>query len=177
MTDPPLAARPPLADRAEDLAAVGAVELALLAQVDLRVTEAMAARAPLALPLAPNTWRATGDREALWLGPDQWLVVAAPGAAATLVAELEQAYQGQPRSVVDISANRAVLELVGEDRFDLLTQGCGLDLHPRAWHDGRCAQTLLARAPVLLQERDRATRLFVRASLAGHLVDWLLRLR
>jgi sarcosine oxidase gamma subunit len=36
-----------------------------------------------------------------------------------------------------------------------------------------CAQTLLARVPVLLQERERATRLFVRASFAGHLLSWL----
>jgi sarcosine oxidase subunit gamma len=37
-----------------------------------------------------------------------------------------------------------------------------------------CAQTLLARVPVILQERDLATRVFVRPSFAGYLVDWLL---
>jgi sarcosine oxidase subunit gamma len=66
-----------------------------------------------------------------------------------------------------------VVELAGADRFDLLAQGCGLDLHPRAWQPGSCAQTLLARAPVLLQERDQATRVFVRASFAAYLADWL----
>jgi sarcosine oxidase subunit gamma len=177
VTEVPPAARTPLADRAGDLAAAGAVEVAFLAQVDLRVDPALAARLPLALPLAPGTWRATGAREALWLGPDQWLVVAAPGAAAAVAGELERALAGAHASVVDVSANRAVLELAGEDRFDLLTQGCGLDLHPRAWGDGSCAQTLLARVPVLLQERGRATRLFVRASMAGHLAGWLLGLR
>jgi sarcosine oxidase subunit gamma len=171
------AGKAPLADRAGELAAVGAAEVAFLTQVDLRVDPALAGGSPLALPSAPNTWQATGDREALWLGPDQWLLVAAPGSAAALVAELGRAYAGRHHSVVDVSASRAVLELTGPDRFELLTQGCGLDLHPRAWHDGRCAQTLLARVPVLLQERDRATRLFVRASLAAHLADWLLWLR
>jgi sarcosine oxidase subunit gamma len=77
--------------------------------------------------------------------------------------------------VVDVSAYRAVVELAGEDRFDLLAQGCGLDLHPRSWRDGRCAQTLLGRVPVLLQERDDATRVFVRTSFANHLAGWLLR--
>jgi sarcosine oxidase subunit gamma len=177
VTDAPPPARSPLADRAQDLAAVGAVEVALLTQLDLRVDPSLAAPDPVTLPLVPNTWRASGGREALWLGPDQWLVVAAPGSAGALVEELERAYEGRHRSVVDVSANRAVLELAAADRFDLLTQGCGLDLHPRSWRDGHCAQTLLARVPVLLQERERATRLFVRASLAGHLVDWLGRLR
>jgi sarcosine oxidase subunit gamma len=75
--------------------------------------------------------------------------------------------------VVDVSANRTVVELAGDGRFDLLAQGCALDLHPRAWRPGRCAQTLLARVPVLLQEREGATRVFVRASFAAHLAGWL----
>ena len=37
-----------------------------------------------------------------------------------------------------------------------------------------CAQTLLARAPVLLQERDAATRVLVRASFASYVGDLLL---
>jgi sarcosine oxidase, subunit gamma len=168
-----MAERSPLADRAEDLAAVGAVEVAFLAKVNLRVDPALAARGALALPPAPNTWRPAGGREVLWLGPDEWLVVAEPGSAPAIVEELERALEGQHHSVVDVSADRTVLELAHPDRIDLLTQGCGLDLHPRSWRDGMCAQTLLARVPVLLQERAHATRLFVRSSFAAHLVDWL----
>jgi len=168
------AARSPLAGRAGELAAAGAAEVAFPAQVSLRLDPAEAARLPFALPPAPNTWSRGDGRETLWLGPDEWLVVAEPGSARVLVEELERALDGLHRSVVDVSANRAVLELAGADRFELLTQGCRLDLHPRAWRDGSCAQTLLGRVPVLLQERDHATRIFVRASLAAHLADWLV---
>jgi sarcosine oxidase subunit gamma len=166
-------ARSPLADRAEDLAAVGAAEVGFLAQVNLRADAALAARAGLALAPAPNTWRRSGGREALWLGPDEWLLVAQPGSAPAIVEELERALDGLHHSVVDVSAERAVVELAGDDRTDLLSRGCGLDLHPRSWRDGMCAQTLLVRVPVLLQEREHATRVFVRPSFAGHLVDWL----
>jgi sarcosine oxidase, subunit gamma len=167
-------ARSPLADRARDLAALGAVEVGFLAQVNLRADPELAsARIAFALPPAPNTWTPTAGREALWLGPDEWLVVAEPGSAAAIVEELERALEGLHHSVVDVSANRAVVELAGGDRMDLLARGCGLDLHPRSWREGMCAQTLLARIPVLLQERDHATRVFVRASFAHHLVDWL----
>jgi sarcosine oxidase, subunit gamma len=166
-------ARPPLAGRAEDLAAVGAREVAFLALVNLRVNAALAERVQVPLPLAPNTWAAAGGREALSLGPDEWLLVAAPGAAAALVAELEAVLDGVHHSVVDVSANQAVVELAGHDRFDLLAQGCGLDLHPRSWRDGDCAQTLLARVPVLLQERAGATRIFLRPSFATYLAGWL----
>jgi sarcosine oxidase subunit gamma len=168
-------ARSPLAGRAGDLAAAAAAEVAYLAQVSLRADPALASRVPFALPLVPNTWRSTGAREALWLGPDEWLVVAEPGSAGAVVAALERALDGAHRSVVDVSANRAVAELSGDGRLDLLAEGCGLDLHPRSWRDGSCAQTLLARVPVLLQEREHATRVFVRSSFAAHLVDWLQR--
>jgi sarcosine oxidase, subunit gamma len=166
-------ARSPLAGRGDDLAVLGAVEVPFPTQLNLRVDPTAAGRLGLELPTAPNTWLAGGAREALWLGPNEWLLVAEPGAAGALVAELERALEGQHHSVVDVSADRAVVELAGEHRIDLLAKGCGLDLHPRSWRGGMCAQTLLARVPVLLQERERATRLFVRASFAGHLVSWL----
>ena len=37
-----------------------------------------------------------------------------------------------------------------------------------------CAQTLLARAQVILHERADTTGLLVRTSFADYLVDWLL---
>jgi sarcosine oxidase subunit gamma len=173
MADAGAHARSPLHGRARELAAVGAAEVAFLAQVDLRVDPALAPRLPFPLPLDPNTWTAGGGREALGLGPDQWLLVGAPGSAPAIAAELGRALAGEHHSVVDVSANRTVVELAGEDRFDLLAQGCAIDLHPRAWGPGRCAQTLLARVPVLLQERQGAMRVFVRASFAAHLAGWL----
>ena len=179
MADRPTGAQPaaasPLAGRDPDLGAAGAREVGYLAQVSLRAEASLAPRVPFPLPLEPNTWSRGDGREALWLGPDEWLVVAGPGQAPAIVAELEAALDGAHRSVVDVSAYRTVVELAGDRRYDLFTQGCGLDLHPRSWRDGRCAQTLLARAPVLLQERDHATRIFVRASFATHLAAWLLR--
>jgi sarcosine oxidase, subunit gamma len=173
MADAYAHARSPLHGRARELAAVGAAEVAFLAQVDLRADPALVARVPFPLPLEPNVWTAGGGREALWLGPDGWLVVGAPGSAAAITAELGRALAGEHHSVVDTSANRTVVELAGDGRLDLLAQGCALDLHPRAWRPGRCAQTLLARVPVLLQEREQATRVFVRASFAAHLAGWL----
>jgi sarcosine oxidase, subunit gamma len=173
MADADPHAQAPLAGRAAGLAPVGAAEVAFLAQVTLRADPALAPRLPFPLPLEPNTWTAGGDREALWLGPDEWLVVGPPGSAPAIAAELGRALDGEHHAVVDTSANRTVVELAGAARFDLLAQGCGLDLHRRAWRPGSCAQTLLFRVPVLLQERDQATRVFVRASLAAHLADWL----
>lgn len=162
--------RSPLDGRAEDLAALGAREVPFLAQVSLR----LAGEDDLGLPRTPNAWTASDGRELLWLGPDEWLVVGEPGTAESLVAWLEGALADAHRAVVDVSSNRVAIELEGDRRFELLEQGCGLDLHPRSWRAGMCAQTLLARVPVLLQERGDATRVFVRPSFADWLVDWFV---
>jgi sarcosine oxidase subunit gamma len=168
--------RSPLADRAADLALIDAVEIAFLSQIDVRCSPEEAAR--LAFPPEPNTVAGDMTRGVLWLGPNEWLVVGLPGTAADTVTELEDELAGQHHSVVDVSQNRTVIELRGADRHALLASGCGIDLDPRGgWVPGLCAQTLFARAQVILQELDGATRVFVRPSFAGYVVDRLLAAR
>jgi sarcosine oxidase subunit gamma len=175
-------ARSPLARRAEDLRrardntrrAVVIAELPLLAQIDVRVAPQEAGGAPYSLPREPNTVSVTGEVEVLWLGPDEWLAVGPPGSAHEIQSSLAGALRRVHHSIVDVSANRAVLELSGPGGHGLLAKGCALDLAPPAWVAGRCAQTLLGRVGVILQERSDATRVFVRPSFGDYLVDWLL---
>ena len=110
-------------------------------------------------PLAPNT--VEGD--ALWLGTDEWLVLGGR----------EQDYADMP-AAVDVSANRVCLELTGEGAADVLARGCALDLHASVFPPGRCAQTLVARAQVILyRTEEHAFRLLVRPSFADYLRAWL----
>jgi len=164
-------ARSPLAERSADLGRVGARELAFLSQIDVRVDPAGAAT--LGFPTDPNT-ATSGGRDVLWLGPDEWLIVGVPGATTAIMHELEASLSGLHCSVVDVSANRAVIELAGPSRHDLLSSACPIDLHPRSWDDGRCAQSVFGAAQVLLHEREEVTRLFVRPSFADYVVDLLL---
>jgi sarcosine oxidase subunit gamma len=65
--------------------------------------------------------------------------------------------------------------VAGPRARDLLAHGCALDLHPRSFGPGRCAQTMLARAQVLLVAHDGDEfTVFVRSSFAGYLATWLL---
>jgi sarcosine oxidase subunit gamma len=163
--------RTALTASAEALASIDAREVPLASQISVRVDAPGAAA--LGLPSEHNTWSRLDGREALWLGPDEWLVVSETDAADEVLRDLEPHPAGRRATVVDVSAARAVVELAGADRLDLLAAGCGLDLHPRVWRGGTCAQTLLANTAVLLQERHDATRVFVRPSFAGYLVSWL----
>lgn len=175
-------ARDALAARADELAEVttrtgGRVvveHLPFLAQVSLRLDASLAERVPFPLPLEPNTVWEEGPRAALWLGPDEWLVLGPARTAPEIVAELGRALDGEHSSIVDVSANRVAIELVGPDRFALLASGCSLDLHPRSWRAGMCAQTIFAKTQVTLHERAATTRMLVRPSFAGYLVDRLL---
>jgi sarcosine oxidase subunit gamma len=171
----------PLAHRGDDLAriatltegAVAAAEVTGLSQVALRVDAADVDALGFPVPLRPNTAATTDGHEVLWLGPDAWLVVTADP-VEELLATIDAALAAVPHAAVDLSANHLIVDLSGAARHELLGTRCPLDLHPRSWQEGMCAQTLIGRAQGLLQHRGDATRLFVRPSFGGYLVDLLL---
>jgi sarcosine oxidase subunit gamma len=175
------APRSPLHDLAGQLAAASTAEVSLrevpfLTQVGLRIDPSEAERVGLDLATTPNTVAVAGARRTLWLGPDEWLIIDAPGTAPTLVADLETATTDAFATVVDLSANRTTIELSGPATRGVLAQGCAIDLHPRAFGPAQCAQTLLAQANVILDQLDdRPTyRLYVRPSFAAYLATWLI---
>jgi sarcosine oxidase, subunit gamma len=182
MADLRASARSPVAGRLGDLALVGErtggrvglEHVPFLAQVDLRVAPSLAGRAPYPLPLEPNTVWEDGPRAALWLGPDEWLILGPPFAGPAIVKEVEEALVGEHRSVIDVGANRVALELAGPGRFELLGRVCSIDLHPRSWRAGMCAQTLLGSAQVILHERTDTTGILSRPSFADYVIDRLL---
>ena len=163
----------------------GLHELPFLAQLDLRLdaddAEARKAVESVigALPIEPNTVRGGPEAAVLWLGPDEWLVVGPPDGESVLQGELHDAlgdHVGRV-AIVDVSANRTTLELRGPRTRELLEFGCPIDLHPRVFGPGRCAQTLLARANALIwhvtDESEDTWRLFVRPSFAAYVAAWL----
>ena len=156
-------------------------EVSFATQVNLRVDAAALGtrvRSVLGceLPLAANTWNAGDDCSAIWLGPDEWLVLAPDGRNDTLCAELRAALAGAHHSVTDLSANRTIIEIAGADTRLALAKGCPLDLHGSAFRPPQSAQTLLAKSQIILQCVDARPvfRLFVRNSFAPYVAEWLL---
>jgi sarcosine oxidase, subunit gamma len=145
-------------------------------QVGLRLRPPFPAYlAGIPLPLAPNRVAAASGLRVLWLGPDEWLVVA-EGEAPDLLPRLEHALAGRRAALNDLSSSRAIIDIVGPAARDLIAAGCGLDLHPRAFGPGHCAQTLFVRVPVILDQLDGAPhyRLLVRRSYARWLAQWMI---
>jgi sarcosine oxidase subunit gamma len=159
-------------------------EIPFLTQLNLRVEpgEAAAAAAGKALggelPAEPGTAVAgIGDVTVLWLGPDEWLILASPGRQGELEDLLRAAIGDSPGAVVDVSAQRTALSLSGPAARDVLARGCAIDLDPRVAPAGTCVQTLLARTGITIVVRDESASeflLLVRASFAQYLAAWLV---
>ncbi len=151
-------------------------------QIDVRARSGAVQRVAnyLSIPAlpAPNRFVATpaGVGECFWLGPEEWLVVGPSSSRAETLEALERAVGPDDGGVVDLSASRLLFELQDPKARDVLASCCALDLHPRVFGPGSCAQTFVAKAPVLLsQVNDAPTyRLFVRPSLASYVVSWLI---
>ena len=124
------------------------------------------------LPTAPLAGAAAGDRAALRLGPDEWLLLAEAG--ADLLAVLEAARAGAPASIVDISDRQHAIEASGPAAAVLLNEGCPLDLDEAAFPAGTCTRTLFGRIEILLWRPAPAHwRIEVGRSFIGSLWDHL----
>lgn len=129
------------------------------------------------LPLIPNRWHGDDCVAAIWLGPDEWMIVAPDGEAGEIEKAMREARPNDPwLSLVDVSQNYTCLLLSGSKARDTLAKGCALDLRPDKFASGDCAQTVLAKAPVLLRALADADffELRLRNSYARYLARWLL---
>jgi sarcosine oxidase subunit gamma len=160
-------------------------ELPFVSQLNMRADakdagrmDGLAAGLGFALPLLPNSVSSRDTRRALWLGPDEWLVVDQDGQVEALEQGLRDGLNGAFGSIVDVSANRTVLEISGPRAREFLAHGVSVDLDERTFGPGRCCQTLLAKAQVIIEFRNEAVfHVYARSSFAVYVADWLLDAR
>lgn len=113
--------------------------------------------------------------KALWLAPDEWLVVADFDSRADLLQAFELALEGCHHAVTDLSANRKIIALEGALALDLLAQGCALDLDVAVFPSATAIQTRMARIQVIIERVNNMPlfHLYVRNSFAEYLLKWL----
>jgi sarcosine oxidase subunit gamma len=134
----------------------------------------------LNLPVAANTTTSDGGITALWLGPDEWLITARPGRQREIAGKLQDALAGLFAAVTDVSEARTVIAVSGPRARALMAKATSLDLHPRVFRSGLCAQTGFARAAmILLQTLDDDApggpgyEIFIASSFADYAWQWL----
>ena len=100
-------------------------------------------------------------------------MLTAPGAEIAAAAKLSAALSGLHVAVTDVSGNRVILALRGPAARAVLEKGCSLDLDPRVFGIGQSAQTLVARAQVVLLAQPDGFDILPRRSFARYLREWL----
>jgi sarcosine oxidase subunit gamma len=147
---PSVERRPALAG--QELSATG-VKLAVLPpaeRISLRAPDASVAALSKALgvtlPRKPKTSAAKAGRTALWLGPDEWLVIdeAAkdPLIACAKVAALH--------SAVGISHRNVAISVTGPAAAATINAGCPQDLSLEAFPVGAASRTILGKVEIVL---------------------------
>lgn len=134
--------------------------------------DAVAAALGVALPTAPNTVASGAMHDAWWLGPDEWMLVSK--AASSLESTLRPLLHGRFAAVVDVSSGYTTLRLAGARAREVLQKGCPLDLHPRVFAAGACAQSHYFKAGIALRPIDEGSfEVIVRRSYAEYVVRML----
>ena len=87
-----------------------------------------------------------GPRCALWLGPDELLLIDERPESAPVV----QRDLGTAHSWVDVRARHVALDLEGPDVASQLSATCPLNLEDDAFPVGACTRTVLAKCEILL---------------------------
>jgi sarcosine oxidase subunit gamma len=143
-------------------------------RISLRApTESVAALSSalgLDLPARPKTSASSGGRTALWLGPDEWLVIDQTGSPLADCASVSALH-----SAVGISHRNVAFSVSGAGAAATINAGCPQDLSLDAFPVGACSRTILGKAEiVLLRTAPDAFRLECWRSFSDYVHDLLL---
>jgi sarcosine oxidase subunit gamma len=109
---------------------------------------------------------------ALWLGPDEQLLIAPE--SADLAATLQPTLRDLPHSLVEVSHRQIALEVSGPQATNVLNAGCPLDLDLSAFPVGMCTRTVLTKAEIVLWRTDETVfHIEVWRSFASYVTELL----
>ena len=128
----------------------------------------------ITLPEAACRAATDGKRAALWLGPDEHLLLAPDGEVDLIAASLAHALQGQAYSLVDVSHRQVGFTVHGPHAEWLLESQCPLPLNLRDFPLGMCTRTVFAKAEIVLwRTGEQSFRLEVWRSFSLYVVQLL----
>jgi sarcosine oxidase subunit gamma len=130
----------------------------------------------VALPTAACRAESHAERAALWLGPDEWLLVGPDDweVETSLLAGLgEAAY-----ALVGVGHRHVSFLLDGPRAADVLNAGCPLDLDEAAFPIGMCTRTILGKVQIILWRIGAQNyTVIVWRSFAPYVLDFLTEAR
>ena len=132
------------------------------------------------LPTEANTSSSSSKLTALWLSPDEWMVV-----SNELIEKNTNSYDLEESlynsisktnlgAVIDVTDQFAMLELKGSKIYELFSSGSPYNFNDFREKKGSTTQTLLNNIDVIIQNKsENLVNLFVRRSFSEHLFSWI----
>ncbi len=123
-----------------------------------------------ALPQKPKTSSANNDVHALWIGPDEWFIIAPEDNDILAKFAKVTAFH----SAVDISHRNAALIVKGVGAADVINSGCPQDLSLTTFPVGACSRTIMGKTEVILyRTASDQFRVEVWRSFATYALDFI----
>ncbi|MDT8343742.1 MAG: sarcosine oxidase subunit gamma family protein [Thermohalobaculum sp.] len=123
---------------------------------------------------APLRLESGADGRAVWMSPDELLLLTAIGDAPAALATAEAALSGQHAMALDVSDARVVFRLSGAKVAEVLAKGAPVDLRAAAFSVGSARRTHLGSIAVgFWRLGPEEWEIVCFRSLAHHLADWL----
>ena len=132
------------------------------------------------LPTEANTSSSSDKLTSIWLSPDEWMVFSNEKIQKdSNIYELEEMlYNSISKTnlgaVTDVTDQLVLLELKGENIFELFASGSPFNFNEFKEKKGSTTQTLLNNIDVIVHHKDEnLVNLFVRRSFSEHLCSWI----
>ena len=104
----------------------------------------------LVLPIEPNVRVSNNDINLIWLSPNEWLVETPKSEVNKVLMQLRSSLNPQKTAVTDISFNKTVLRLIGNDILTLLSKYLVINIEEVLKNNYSVAQTIFIKIPILL---------------------------
>lgn len=104
----------------------------------------------VALPVKPLSNGTAPKRAALWMGPDEWTLLAPEDDLTTVFEAIEKGLGDTPHALVDVSHRSLAVIVSGAKAEWLLNTGIFIDLSLEAFPVGTVTRTIFHKAPVML---------------------------
>ncbi len=132
------------------------------------------------LPTEANTSTTSDKLTAIWLSPDEWMIISNELASKnTNKSDLyEMLYNSISKTnlgaVIDVTDQFVQLELKGENVYEIFSAGSPFNFNEFKEKKGSTTQTVLNHVDVILHHKgENILNLFVRRSFAEHLFSWI----
>ena len=132
------------------------------------------------LPTEANTSTTSDKLTAIWLSPDEWMIV-----SNELVNKDTNKYELNEilfnsisktnlGAVIDVTDQFVQLELKGKNIYEIFSAGCPFNFNEFKEKKGSTTQTVLNHIDVILHHKEEnVVNIFVRRSFAEHLWSWI----